>query len=251
MRVANTYAQFWNRKRIRAEAPHFPVVRWWNSDELSQIDAIYFNAVKNAASLLDVGAGDLRIKHKFRAAGFKGLYDTVDPGEEHQHTYASLESVERKYKAIICLDVIEHMPLTEGLDVLQRMTTLLDPPGVLIVQTPNARCIRNPLGWDMTHQHCYNAGDLWSYLTHLGYTAVGYRIEFSPAKRSALGSLKSFVSKAITTQLLGCDYADSIGFVAFLTSFPPTVSSTAEPVARPQRPAHADEHAEERFATRD
>jgi len=46
--------------------------------------------------------------------------------------------------------VIEHMPLGEGLDRLQRMTALLGPGGVLIVQTPNARGIRNPLGRDMT-----------------------------------------------------------------------------------------------------
>jgi hypothetical protein len=173
--------------------------------------------VKNAASLLDVGAGDLRIQRKFRVAGFTGLYETVDPGGEHQHTYTSLDRVLRKYEAIICLDVIEHMPLREGLDLLQRMTTLLRPGGVPILQTPNARCIRNFLGWDMTHLHCYNAGDLWSYLTHLGYSVVGYRIEFAPPKLSPITWVKSFVSKTIVTKLLGCDYTDNIGFVARLS----------------------------------
>lgn len=189
-------------------------MRWWSTDGLSQIDALYFDAVKNAASLLDVGAGDLRIQRKFETAGFTGLYETVDPGGEHQHTYISLESVVRKYEAIICLDVIEHMLLREGLDLLQRMTALLTPGGVLIVQTPNARCIRNPLGWDMTHLHCYNASDLWSYLTHLGYSVTGYRIEFARPKLSLITSIKSFVSKAIITQLLGCDYADNIALIA-------------------------------------
>jgi len=211
---ADAYSQFWDRKRLAAEAPRFPVVRWWNTDGLSQIEAIYLDAVKNAASILDVGAGDLRIQRKFRAAGFSGLYETVDPGREHQHTYTSLDQVSRKFEAILCLDVIEHMPLPEGLDLLHRMTALLTPGGVLVLQTPNARCIRNPLGWDMTHLHCYNARDLWSYLTNLGYSVSGYRVEFRSPRLSPFASIKSFVSKVITVQLLGCDYAENLGFVA-------------------------------------
>ncbi|MGH7925295.1 MAG: class I SAM-dependent methyltransferase [Candidatus Binatus sp.] len=212
--MADAYSQFWNRKQLATEAPRFPVVRWWSTDGLSQIETIYFDAVKNAASLLDVGAGDLRIKGKFQAAGFSGLYETVDPGTEHRHTHASLDSVVRKFEAILCLDVIEHLPLSEGIDLLERMTELLAPGGVLIVQTPNARCIRNPLGWDMTHLHCYNARDLWTYLTRLGYSVCGYRIEFLPPRLSPAASIKSFVSKAVIVQLLGCDYADNLGFVA-------------------------------------
>jgi len=212
--MSDIYSQFWRRKQLAAQAPGFRVVRWWNTEGLSQIEAIYFDAVKNAASLLDVGAGDLRIRRKFQAAGFAGLYETLDSGSEHPHTYTSLDFVVRKYEAIICLDVIEHLPLRDGLDMLERMTAMLTPGGVLIVQTPNARSIRNPLGWDMTHLHCYNARDLWTYLTQLGYTVTGYRIEFLPARLSLPASVMSVVSKAVITKLLGCDYADNLGFVA-------------------------------------
>jgi hypothetical protein len=33
--MADTCSQYWNRKALAAEAP-FPVVRWWNTDGLSQ-----------------------------------------------------------------------------------------------------------------------------------------------------------------------------------------------------------------------
>ena len=82
--------------------------------------------------------------------------------------------------AIVCLDVIEHLPLIQRLALLQRMT----------------------------HLHRYNPPDLWSYLTLPGYSVTGCRVEFRPPKLSPVASFKSLASWAITFQLLGCDYAD-------------------------------------------
>lgn len=208
------YSTYWRRKHILSQpVPAFPVKRWWRSDGLSEIERIYFDAVKRAPSILDAGAGDLTIMCKFVTAGYSGEYHTLDPGEEYSHTYRNLTEVTRTYAAILCLDVIEHLPLQHGLRMLTRLTELLEPGGVLVVQTPNARCIRYPASWDMTHLHIYNAHDLWAFLSGLGLTVDGYRIAFGPEHPSISEKIRGLAGAFIASRLLGCDYADNIAMI--------------------------------------
>jgi hypothetical protein len=197
-----------------AAAPRFSVARWWATEGLSDIERVYFDAIRGAKSLLDVGAGDLRVRDKFVRAGFEGVYETQDVGGEFAHTYRSIDQVTRRYDAVLCLDVLEHLRLDDGLALLDRIVGLLEPGGVLVVQTPNGRCVRNPLGWDMTHRHLYNLADLWAHLRTLGLEADGYRIWFAPRRLTPWGWARSTFSRFVTTKVLGCDYADNIGVVA-------------------------------------
>jgi hypothetical protein len=209
------YLNYWRRKKLTTGAlPHFPVRRWWPSDQLCEIEQLIFDAVRSSPSLLDVGAGDLRIKRKLEQAGWRGEYDTLDLGDECSYTYHHLDEVHRTYASILCLDLIEHLPLQEGLTFLNRLVSLLDPGGVLVVQTANARCIRNPLSWDMTHVHCYNLTDLWAYLTCAGLLVGGYRVVFGPKRRGPVTLLRYLAAAFLATRLMGCDYADNIVLIA-------------------------------------
>ncbi len=92
------YANYWERKQLLAKPlPIFAVKRWWPEEEaLSEIEQIYFDSIRNAASLLDIGAGDLRIKRKFERAGYRGRYDTQDIGGEYHYTFGRLEGSPRR-----------------------------------------------------------------------------------------------------------------------------------------------------------
>src|SRR5438445_13074939 len=110
---------YWRRKRLLAGGvPQFPLCHWWPDVGLSAAEQVIFEAVRGAASLLDVGAGDLRVMHKFQAAGFKGRYDTQDIGQEYPYTFRDVAETCGPYGAILCLDVIEHLTLAEGLELL-------------------------------------------------------------------------------------------------------------------------------------
>lgn len=211
----NVYHNYWACKKLRAESlPRFAVKRWWDDPGLSEIEQIQFDAVRDAESLLDVGAGDLRIMRKFRAAGFQGEYHTQDVGVEFAYDYKDLREVGRAYQAILCFDVIEHLPLQAGIAMVLRLADLLGPGGVLVIQTPNSRCINNPLSWDMTHLHCYNLADLWAYLTALGLKTEGYRVTFEPKRRSPPAKIRAVLSKYLITQWLNSDYAANIALIS-------------------------------------
>ncbi len=162
------YLNYWKIKELlKSGNPTFPLHRWWVSSELCEVEQVFFNQVKNRDTLLDVGAGDLSIMQKFQKAGYSGQYHTQDIGKEFQYNYTNLDQINHQYAAILCLDVIEHSQLPEGLAMIHKLINLLAPDGVLIIQTPNRRCVRSPLISDMTHLHCYNLPDLWAYLTSM------------------------------------------------------------------------------------
>ncbi len=215
MTPAAIYRDYWERKRlVERSAPEFPLRRWWPSEDLCDIEREYAAAIAGASRLLDVGAGDQRVKRKLERAGFGGTYHTMDAGGEYATTFRSLEDVTDPYEAILCLDVLEHLPLEDGLALVDRLVALLAPGGVLVLQTPNARCVRHPMGWDMTHRHVYNVHDLWAYLTARGLAVRGYRIALGPARRSMLTRLRELTGAFVASRILGCDYADNIALIA-------------------------------------
>lgn len=212
MSVSNLYDNYWKRKKLLQNTPVFTLKSWQNTDSLCDIELLFFNAIQSKKSILDVGAGDLRLMNKITKAGFTGEYHTQDIGKEFKYTYSDLQQVQRTYEAIICCDVIEHLKLEEGLNLLQRLMDLLTPNGVLILQTPNGRCIRHPSGWDMTHVQCYNLPDLWSLFAVGGHDVQGYRVVFE-GLGGILNSAYKRIGRWVITRCLGLDYADNIALI--------------------------------------
>ena len=218
MSLQKVYVDYWQRKdKLAQSVPHFPVLKWWNAEGLSESDKVLFKAIEEKSNLLDIGAGNLRIKKKIINAGFKGTYDTQDIGEEFSYTYNNINEISKKYGAIICLDVIEHLQLAEGLNLIEQLIERLEDGGALVIQTPNAKCIRHPLSWDMSHLHCYNLNDLWSYLSNFNLEVKGYRVVFVAERTSLKNKFLSMIGSYVITRLLGMDYADNIMLIAIKT----------------------------------
>ncbi len=211
----HAYENYWRRKQLLAgSVPDFPVKRWWTTEHLCEVEQILFDTVLRAPELLDFGAGDLRIMKKLKIAGFSGEYHTLDISPEYEYTYRDIEQVDRRYGAILCLDVLEHMPLEAGLGLLRRLVDRLADQGTLIVQTPNARCINNPMAWDMTHVQCYSITDLWAYLSAMDLHVEGYRVCMVPPAPTISEGIRHHLKRWAVTRVLGCDYADNIVVIA-------------------------------------
>ena len=209
------YQSYWKRKALlKRSFPQFPVRRWWETDGLCDIERVYFDAIREAPSLLDVGAGDLRVMRKLQAAGYRGEYHTQDIGDGGPYTYADLAEVKRPYGAILCLDVLEHLPLADGIALLQRMLALLLPGGALVLQTPNAAYLPEPRSWDMTHVHTYALHDLWAFFTVEGLDAAGYRVVLGPEREGLAAGARSALQRWAKRKLLGCDFANNVAVIA-------------------------------------
>ncbi len=214
------YLNYWKRKELlKLGTPKFPLLKWWDSTELSEVEKVIFTQIKNKNTVLDVGSGDLRMMAKFQQAGYSGHYHTQDIGEEFQYTYETIDEISNQYSVILCLDVIEHLQLPEGLALINKLVNLLAPDGVIVIQTPNARCVRSPLISDMTHVHCYNINDLWAYLTCMKLQVEGYRVVFQREQKTWKEKIFDLVTRYIITRILGLDYADNIILIATKVSF--------------------------------
>jgi len=208
------YETYWKRKELlKRSYPAFPVRRWWETDGLCEIEREYYGAIRGAASLLDVGAGDLRVMRKLQGAGFAGEYHTQDIGDGGPYTYGDLSEVPRAYDAILCLDVLEHLPLAEGIALLHRMLALLSHGGALVIQTPNAAYIPEPRSWDMTHVHTYNLADLWAFFMVEGMEVQGFRVVLGPERDSPLEAARSAIVAYMKRKILGCDFANNVAII--------------------------------------
>jgi len=173
------------------------VRRWWETDHLCEIEQIYFDAIRTSPSVLDVGAGDLRIMGKLKRAGYAGDYHTQDVGTEGAYTYRDLDEIRRSYGAILCLDVIEHLALREGLTLIRKMISLLQGGGVLVLQTPNASYIPDPRS-----------------LTCEGLDTTAYRVVLRDPNPGPIVSTRMAITAYVKRRVLGCDYANNIAVIA-------------------------------------
>jgi hypothetical protein len=214
---AGVYGQYWRHKRAKEQAATLrrPVLRCFETAGLDETEALYFARCGQSTRILDVGAGDNRVKRKFVAAGYRGVYETVDVSTEFPHDYQRLEDVTGTYDGILLLDVIEHMPLEAFYALLARVQTLLRPGGVVVVSTPNPACIKSMWAGDITHIQQYPLNDLVAIFLMRGFSCEAYRVVYQQRERlNLLERGRGWLQKAIVTQLLGVDYADGLIVVA-------------------------------------
>ena len=114
------------------------------------------------------------------------------------------------YDVVILFEVLEHLPLVEGRDLLVSIREVLRPRGMVVVSTPN---VFNPSRFwrDATHRVAYAYDELGAVLMLSGFEVQRLvRVHHDPVHRLVL---RRYVF-AWLFRLLNLDYADSIVAVA-------------------------------------
>ena len=203
------FETYWHRLQLREKAMAIPApcVYWQRSESFNEVERLIWDRVRNVSRLLDFGSGDQTLKKKFMAAGFKGSYETYDVSPEFSTTYKSIAGIRGAFGAIVCLEVIEHMPLAEGLALRERLLSWVAPGGWLVLSTPNPSCIRSPFAADETHVHLYPLHDLLTWALSAGLVPEAKRVKLLP-DQVTLGVRARLIAQRFLCYLIGVDRAD-------------------------------------------
>jgi len=178
----------------------------WDIPLIKKRSHLLKNVVRNGMSILDIGAGMKGVKAEVEGLGIRLTYKSMDVDRSNEHDYYDLSSINERFDAIVMFEVIEHMSLQDGLEMLKKLYALLDKQGVIVLSTPN---IFNPSRYmrDATHQTFYAYDELCGLLNIAGF-------EIRNVYRSYNDAFHRYLFKVYVLgwlfRTLGIDYAYSI-----------------------------------------
>ncbi|MCD6352835.1 MAG: class I SAM-dependent methyltransferase [Proteobacteria bacterium] len=149
------------RKKIKKQFPLF-----WKLRVIKKPLEILKKEVGQGDSILDIGAGNRVIGEKIKKA--LGInYKSMDVDRKQFHDYHSLDEIEESFDAILLFEVIEHLDLEEGVELIRKIYSLLAPGGKLFLTTPN---LYHPHRyWDCHHKTPYRYDELGGLLSATGF----------------------------------------------------------------------------------
>ena len=128
-------------------------------------------------------------------------------------TYRCIDETRGLFDTVLCLEVIENMPLSDGIELRERLLSLVAPGGTLVLSAPNPGCISSPFARDETHLHVYALHDLLTWALSAGLQPIACRVKLLPDKFDWHGSLRLLIQRVLC-YAIGSDYADGLLIVA-------------------------------------
>ncbi len=182
----------------------------WDIKILRKRFPLMVKSIQDGEKILDIGASNRDLQERLRRHFPKLIYKSMDIDQEQFHDFYSLEEIQESFDVVFLFEVIEHLGLEEGVQLLKRIYQLLNEGGRLILTTPN---VFNPTRFwrDATHKVAYCYDELGGLLLAQGFQIkVMYRT-YSDAFHRYLFRLYVM---APLHRYLGIDFAKSILVIA-------------------------------------
>ena len=182
----------------------------WDLRILRKRFPLMVNTIRDGERILDIGASNRNLEARLKRHFPNLLYKSMDIDREEVHDFYTLEEIRESFDVVLLFEVIEHLELEEGMDLLKRVYDLLNPGGRLILTTPN---VFNPNRFwrDATHKvaYCYD---------ELGGILLAHRFEIRVMYRTYSDAFLRYLLRVYVMaplhRYLGIDFAKSIFIVA-------------------------------------
>jgi len=203
--MENIHAE-WSRLFSYRDRIHKKYPEVWDISLIKKRPHLLRNILRDGMTVLDFGAGMKGMKEEIANLGINVIYKSMDVDRSNLHDYYDVASINDRFDVVMMFEVIEHMSLQEGLDLLKKLHSIINERGIIVLSTPN---IFNPSRFmrDATHKTFYAYDELCGLLNIAGFLIKDVYRSYNDAfhryflKVYLLGWLFRF---------LGIDYAYSI-----------------------------------------
>ena len=201
----NWSEQFRRREEVREKYRHL-----WDLRIIRNRVSFSFGYLKDGESILEIGAYHREFESKVKKEFPRILYKSMDIDPSSPHDYSSFGEIKETFDVVLLFEVIEHLPLKEGREMVAQIFKLLNPGGRVILTTPNV-CTPGQFWKDATHITPYSYEEF-------GGLFLSQHFSILEMGRISRESLFKFVLKRyiflFIFRFLGIDFSQSIILVA-------------------------------------
>ena len=190
--IHQRYPEIWDLKILRKRFP------------------LMMKTIHDGEKILDIGASNRNLQERLKRHFPNLIYKSMDIDREQFHDYYSLEEIQETFDVVFLFEVIEHLNLEGGGQLMKKAFRLLNEGGRLILTTPN---VFNPSRFwrDVTHQTAFCYDELGGFLLAQGFRIKSmYRTYNDPFHRFFF---RCYVMAPLH-RYLGIDFAKSILVIA-------------------------------------
>ena len=182
----------------------------WDLKILRKRFPLMLKTIQVGEKVLDIGASNRNLQERLKRHYPTLIYKSMDIDREQFHDFYSLEEIRESFDVVFLFEVIEHLDLEEGVQLIKKIYGFLNEGGRLILTTPN---VFNPSRFwrDATHKVAYCYDELGGLLLAHGFQIKAMYRTYSDAFHRYLFRLYVM---APLHRYLGIDFAKSILVIA-------------------------------------
>jgi len=182
----------------------------WDLKILRKRFPLMVKNIRNGEKILDIGASNRNLEERLKRHYPNLIYKSMDVDRKQSHDFYSIEEIRETFDVVFLFEVIEHLELGEGVQLLKRSYDLLNEGGRLILTTPN---VFNPSRFwrDATHRVAYCYDELGGLLLAQGFSITAMYRTYNDVSHRYF--FRVYVMAPVH-RYLGIDFAKSILIVA-------------------------------------
>ncbi|MGZ3568709.1 MAG: class I SAM-dependent methyltransferase [Thermodesulfobacteriota bacterium] len=200
----------WSRLFDYRDQIHVRYREIWDLKILRKRFPLMVKNIRNGEKILDIGASNRNLEERLKRHYPNLIYKSMDVDRKQSHDFYSIEEIRETFDVVFLFEVIEHLELGEGVQLLKRSYDLLNEGGRLILTTPN---VFNPSRFwrDATHRVAYCYDELGGLLLAQGFSITDMYRTYNDVSHRYF--FRVYVMAPVH-RYLGIDFAKSILIVA-------------------------------------